>query len=379
MGYIPSLQSIRPAYLLRLPGKLFQEVFPFNQPRILYFYFARNGIYHLGKYLLQRGFKEMLFPAYNHDNEIRALLASGQKLHYYKITENTNIDFDDLEARIKKSGIRVLYFIHYVGLAQNLAKLRALKEKYGLILIEDNALGLFSEHKGEPLGSTGDFAIFCFYKTLPIPNGGALLINNPEFEFKIETRAPQLISTLSRSAGLVFGWMDLTFNGFGRKLQQLKSNLGNIADKMEVERVPVLDSQFDVDKATWGMSKISRYLMQRVSVEQIKQQRRKNFQFMLKNIPEKYHLFTELPEGAVPWFFPAKLENREAVFRALTAKGVDCARFWRHFHPDIPAENFPEVRRLRETVLELPIHQDLNEKHLSFICQQFNQLVQSNG
>ena len=39
------------------------------------------------------------------------------------------------------------------------------------------ALSLLSEPDGEPLGSFGDWSIFCLYKTLPVPNG-ALLVQN---------------------------------------------------------------------------------------------------------------------------------------------------------------------------------------------------------
>lgn len=375
MVFIPSLQSVSPFSFLRLPHSSFKKTFPFNREDIKYFYFARNGIYHLGLRLKEIGKSRLLFPAYNHGNEIRALLAAGTKLEYYNVLADTNIDFDDLENKIQTTGIDVIYFIHYVGLPQNLPRIKQLQEKYNLLLIEDNALGLFSYSKEEPLGSTGDASIFCFYKTLPIPNGGALLINNPELDFGVQIVTPQRISTLSRLAGLIFFWLDLHFAGLGRKLQHLKSNLSGMADKMEVERVPVLDSGFDTNRVNWGMAGVSHFLAKRVSAEKIRTNRRRNFQFMLEHIPEKYHLFSELPNGAVPWFFPVKLENREQVFQELTRRGVDCARFWRQSHPDIPAEQFPEVKRLRETILELPIHQDLNEKHLSYICNQFNQIV----
>lgn len=375
MTFIPSLQSVSPFYFLRLPNRSFKTTFPFDRERIKYFYFARNGIYHLGLRLKELGKSKMLFPAYNHGNEIRALLAAGINLEYYNILADTNIDFDDLEEKIKSTGIDVLYFIHYVGLPQDLERIQQLQKKYGLLLIEDNALGLFSNFGDKPLGSTGDASIFCFYKTLPIPNGGALLLNNPELDFDVQIVDPQRISTLSRLAGLIFFWLDLHFGGLGRKLQSLKSKLSGVADKMDVDRVPVLDTGFDTKRANWGMAGISHYLARRISPEKIRANRRRNFQFMLEHIPEKYHLFSELPEGAAPWFLPVKLGNREEVFRELTQRGVDCARFWRQSHPDIPAERFPAVRELRDTVLELPIHQDLNEKHLSFICHQFNQIV----
>jgi dTDP-4-amino-4,6-dideoxygalactose transaminase len=58
--------------------------------------------------------------------------------------------------------------------------LRALKQlcrDRSMLLVEDCALSLLSEPDGEPLGSHGDWSIFCLYKTLPVPNG-ALLVEN---------------------------------------------------------------------------------------------------------------------------------------------------------------------------------------------------------
>lgn len=378
MKYIPSLQAINPVYFLKPSQKTFKKYYPFNQSSLLYFYFARNGIYFLGNYLKSKGINTILFPAYNHGNEIRALLGAGLKLEYYNIHSDTNIDFDDLEKKLEAGKSKVLYFIHYVGIPQDVERIIQLQKKYELILIEDNALGLFSSYKGKPLGSFGDFGIFCFYKSLPIPNGGGLIINNQQLKFEVRTIPPQLLSTLSRTVGLFFNWVDLRFYGLGRKLQAAKSKLSTVADRMDIERVPVLDTGFDESKAKWGISKLSRFLINRVRPEQVIARRRENFKFMLQNIAKEFQLLHELPDGAVPWFFPVKISNREQVFQELTRRGIDCARFWRHFHADIPADQFPEVKELRETILELPIHQDLNKRHLRFVCQQFNQIMKSN-
>lgn len=371
MTFIPSLQSISPFTFLKPPLRAADQHFPFNQQRAYYFYFARNGIYFLGRLLAEQGIKKIMFPAYNHGNEIRALLSAGVKLDYYNINSDTTIDFDDVEEKIKQ-GVRVLYFIHYVGLPQDIDRILELRDRYDLILIEDNALGLFSRYKDKPLGSFGDFSIFCLYKTLPIPNGGLLLINTDKFDFTVNLTPPQILSTLSRSTGQLFFWADLKFNGLGRKLQNIKSSMGKLAGKIDVETTPVLDSNFDTQKANWGISGLSHFLRRRSNYQYITERRRANYLYMQANIPEEYRLYENLPDQAVPWFFPVKLSNREAVFRVLTQAGVDCARFWRISHPDIPAQNFPVVNRLRETILELPIHQDLGEKHLDYIINQFN-------
>ncbi len=372
--YIPSMQSLPPHFFFKTKNGKAEQTFPFNQNRSLYFYFARNGIYYLGQKLKKLGYDRILFPAYNHGNEIRALLASGITLDYYNINEDTSIDFDELEQKLKEAPAPI-YFIHYVGFPQDSDRLMTLKQKWNVLLIEDNALGLFSKYGGKALGQLGDASIFCLYKTLPIPNGGVLCINNPDLSVSVSLRKPQLISTLSRMSGQFFGWLDLRFNGLGRRMQNLKSRLAGLLDNSDLEPVAVLDSGFNTRSANWTISGLSQFIRLRTDPQQIAEKRRTNFEYMLHHIPERYQLFHSLPEGTVPWFFPAVLENRESVFRFLTSQGVDCARFWRIAHEDIPADNFPHVARLRERVLELPIHQDLSQIHLDYVIDQFNRAV----
>src|SRR5204862_512234 len=75
------------------------------------------------------------------------------------------------------SGCRVLYVIHYLGWPQPILELRELCKERGIVLIEDCALSLLSQFNGRPLGTFGDYSVFCLYKTLPVPNGGMLIQN----------------------------------------------------------------------------------------------------------------------------------------------------------------------------------------------------------
>jgi dTDP-4-amino-4,6-dideoxygalactose transaminase len=43
----------------------------------------------------------------------------------------------------------------------------------------------------------------------------------------------------------------------------------------------------------------------------------------------------------------------------LLARGIEAVDFWRDFHPACNAREFPEVAKLRTSVVEIPCHQDL--------------------
>jgi len=96
---------------------------------------------------------------------------------YYSIDRNLQPDLDQLSL-LARAGARALYVIHFIGWPQPMNRILELCRTAGLILVEDCALSLLSQTDGRPLGSFGDYSVFCLYKTLPVPNGGLLVQNN---------------------------------------------------------------------------------------------------------------------------------------------------------------------------------------------------------
>src|SRR6185369_7599174 len=86
---------------------------------------------------------------------------------------------------------------HYAGFSGPTDAFRRLADVHGLLLIEDCALSLLSAQGQRPLGSTGDVGIFCLYKCLPVPNGGALVVNGATGYSLPRRPAPGWGSTLS--------------------------------------------------------------------------------------------------------------------------------------------------------------------------------------
>ena len=122
----------------------------------------------------------VLAPDYNSGNEILAHarrrrddpLLPGRPRHA-RSTRRTS------SGCAERHNPDVLYVIHYLGWPQPMRRLRAICRRRGMLLVEDCALSLLSEPDGQPLGSFGDWSVFCLYKTLPVPNG-ALLVQNAD-------------------------------------------------------------------------------------------------------------------------------------------------------------------------------------------------------
>src|SRR5260370_13003903 len=98
--------------------------------------------------------------------------------------------------------------------------------------------------------------------------------------------------------------------------------------------------------------------------------RRRNYSplyAMLRAVPPP--VTGELKSGVSPLFYPVALADKAGAIAPLLARGVETVDFWRIRHPSLPARLFPELDKLPQTVLELPVHHDLSPAdadHLAF-------------
>lgn len=93
---------------------------------------------------------------------------------FYPVTSHLSPALDDSGMVPAKAVLAVNYF----GFPQDLEVFRAYCRRTGAALIEDNAHGLFSrDHDGRLLGSRGDAGLFSFRKTIPVPDGSALVLS----------------------------------------------------------------------------------------------------------------------------------------------------------------------------------------------------------
>jgi len=85
----------------------------------------------------------------------------------------------------------VVLAINYFGFPQSLVPFRAYAARTGAILLEDNAHGFLSRDvDGKWLGSRAALGLFSLRKTLRIPDGSALRVNDPEMEVHLPAQLP---------------------------------------------------------------------------------------------------------------------------------------------------------------------------------------------
>jgi dTDP-4-amino-4,6-dideoxygalactose transaminase len=131
---------------------------------------------------------EVIVPAFTFVSTASAFMLYGAKPVFVDVRHDTlNIDLDQAEAAITPR-TRAICVVHYGGVACEMDRLTKLAKDHNLILIEDNAHGLFAKYRGKYLGTFGALATQSFHETKNITcgEGGALVINDASLAERAE-------------------------------------------------------------------------------------------------------------------------------------------------------------------------------------------------
>jgi perosamine synthetase len=374
---VPCMQTAWPHMLLPRPAASVPLAFPFEQPGLRYRYFARNAVWDAIR-LLDLAGKRVLMPAYHHGVELETLLAAGVKPVFFRVDAQMRCDWDD--ARQKAQDVSAVYVIHYAGFPQDMAAARKLADELGVPVFEDCALALLSRDGEKPLGSFGDVSVFCLYKTLPVPNGGALLARG-DFARKVADLPgvvqPKFTSTVSHLAGSMLSNLELRTGEVGRRARQAMREAGRwFVSRANVERVSTGTQHFNLDDVQLGMSALSHLVLRNQDFAGIVERRRRNYFLLYAALRDVAPPVTgELKPGVCPLFYPVSVDDKASAMARLLARGVETVDFWRVRHPAVPGGMFPEVDRLRERVLELPVHQDLSPADAEHVARCVRELL----
>ncbi len=369
--YISSWPGLTPYEFLQ--GHSHGLPYPLNAANRTAFCVARSGIYHLFRALEFKKGEIVLVPDYHSGNEVSAIRAAGATIVYYPILRNLEPDLDALSRLAAKLNPRVIYVIHYLGWPQPMKEIAAMCRERGSILIEDCALSLLSEPDGKPLGATGDYSVFCLYKTLPVPNGG-LLVQNRNILGELAglklQRCPQT-TAIGRSAELALEALRSRADLIGKTLFGIKRSFGRLLRSADVRQVPIGNIGWNLGDVNVAMSSICDTVMQRLDYDRIRRKRRENFLLLQQKLHGRVTMLREdLDEGVCPLFFPILVRDKHAAAKALWQRGIGAVEFWNEERPVAERDSGPEAQYLRAHVLELPIHQDVGPAQVKYIADQ---------
>ena len=126
---------------------------------------------------------EVIMPSFTFVSTADAFVSQGAKCVFVDIRPDTmNLDEKLIEDAITEK-TKAIVPVHYAGVACEMDKINEIAKRHNLFVVEDAAQGMMATYKGRALGSMGDFGCYSYHETknYSMGEGGALLINRPEF------------------------------------------------------------------------------------------------------------------------------------------------------------------------------------------------------
>lgn len=156
---------------------------------------------------------EVILPSFTFVSTANAFVLRGAVPVFVDVRSDTlNLDETRVEAAITPR-TRAIVAVHYAGVPAEMDALRALADRYGLLLIEDAAQAVLSSYRGRPAGSLSHLAAVSFHETKNViaGEGGALLINDPRFLSRAEILWEKGTNRAAQQRGEVdkYTWFDV--------------------------------------------------------------------------------------------------------------------------------------------------------------------------
>lgn len=126
---------------------------------------------------------EVIMPSFTFVSTADAFVSQGAKCVFVDIRPDTmNLDEKLIEDAITEK-TKAIVPVHYAGVGCEMDAINEIAKRHNLFVVEDAAQGMMATYKGRALGSLGDFGCYSYHETknYSMGEGGALLINRPEF------------------------------------------------------------------------------------------------------------------------------------------------------------------------------------------------------
>ncbi|MES9957449.1 MAG: aminotransferase class I/II-fold pyridoxal phosphate-dependent enzyme [Sedimenticola sp.] len=327
---------------------------------------------------------EVLVPAYHCPVMIYPIVEAGLQPVYFRIKEDCTVDLDDLKAKLTER-TRAVVVIHYFGFPTPMQELRTLCNLRDLYLVEDCAHAFFGAWKSQKIGVLGDVTIASLYKFFPVYDGGAIRFGNRALLNRVGRHPHARLFFQLKS---MLNTLEVRSNpndpgGGIRFFLQLKDWLWGMIKKQPVQPVRQVgvssesssDSPFTPDiiagtYSTRRMPLFSSLVYRFTSRRELVRRRRENYTYLLGKLEGLglKPLFSELPEGVVPYNLALVSEQASGLADLLRSHGVSIARFGEYYWDEGDRGSCEVANRYSRNCFQIPIHQSLTREDMDYIA-----------
>ena len=241
---------------------------------------------------------EVILPTFTFVASFEAVLSVGAVPILVDVDDTLTLDPIAVEKAITNK-TKVVMPVHMCGSMADLAPLKVICEKHGLILLEDACQAIGGSYEGKPLGSYGDLGCFSFdyVKTITCGEGGAVITNNQEF-YKL---ADQYSDHGHDHIGKDRGAEGHPILGYNYRISELHAAVG----LAQIER---LDDFIATQKKNYSIIRSTLEKIPGISFRRVPKNGVENYSFL------SFYLSTE--------------EMARKTIKAFSENGVDACFYW---------------------------------------------------
>ena len=298
---------------------------------------------------------EVLVQSITYLSSFQAISATGAKPISCEVDPATiTLDIKDAEKRITKKTKAVMP-VHYAGGMGQLYEIYAFAKVNGLRVVEDAAHAFGSLYDERKVGSFGDIACFSFdgIKNITSGEGGAIVTNDERVLQKV--RDARLLGVEKDTEKRFTGQRSWDFNVHHQGWRYHMSNIMAGIGVEQFKRFPVFAA-----KRQALAKRYQENLREAGPIELLKL----DFDFIVP------HIFV----------VKLKLGNRNDIRKKMLEKGIETGfhykpnHFLTLFNPDGRCR-LPVTEEIFPKLLTLPLHPDLEELDVDYICSQLLEIL----
>jgi dTDP-4-amino-4,6-dideoxygalactose transaminase len=301
---------------------------------------------------------EVIVPSFTFVTTANAFVLRGARPIFIDIRPDTlNLDETILESLITVRTKAILP-VHYAGVGCEMDVIMDIADRYDVPVVEDNAHGLFGKYKGKFLGTFGALATQSFHETknFTCGEGGALLINNPEFKERAEIIREKGTDRSRFFRGEVdkYGWVDVGSSYLPSEiLAAILYAQIEARDQILFNRKRIWNFYYD-NLRDWAVDHDIRLPL----VPSYCEQTYNTFYLLLNSFEERQNLINHLKAHGISSVFhylPLHLSN---MGRRFGGKEGDC----------------PVTESISDRLLRLPLYKQLEDRDLKRIVYAISML-----
>jgi perosamine synthetase len=261
-----------------------------------------------------------------------------------------NIDPDAIEAAITPR-TKAIIPVHVFGYPAQMERINEIAARHGLAVIEDAAEAVGARHRGRPIGSHGNPAIFAFYPNKQMTTGEGGMVTTDD-----EQTLAQLRSLSNQGRSDTGDWLEHDRLGYNYRIDELSAALG----VAQTERL---------DEILAGRAVIA-----------------ERYNELIAGVDGVETPAPDLDGDHRTWFvYVVRLAsdvNRNAVMASLQARGIACK-------PYLPAAHLqplyrslghregecPVAEAIARSTLALPFHTRLDEDDQAYVADALAECV----